>query len=371
LHIAQNKRAIVEYIAISRKNFLELFVVAILIALGTNLIAGQFVASAVLSPLVSVLLGAIICLGSVLYLATRLFTKRVEIRNYEAFLIYDQKNNEIIEVPRYKFAEEVCSYMEGAFAENPALKKLWDKEPLGRNPISEEHRGVKSRPKSFQLISEAAEYFVLSRLSTHLTDYFNTQSFQKKNLGKYGREDIPEVLLSNRFLELFSRPRENRPAFVNGTFRQKEDGEVVCAYGPGGAIYEKFDLILPKRSAIRRPNPNNIEIETAKLKMSMSVHFEGFCTVLPKEFEQYYLGLSNSPSVPPYKLNIQLKVSIKLGALLTRTGWEYYRWVDSFLDKMDDEISEETFFERINWEATLTTLQCLNRAHTKAKNTEN
>ena len=65
-----------------------------------------------------------------LYLAVRLFGRRVESRIYEAFIIYNEKKNQIISVPRYAFSEGICRYIRGAFAENPALRTLWEKEPL-------------------------------------------------------------------------------------------------------------------------------------------------------------------------------------------------------------------------------------------------
>lgn len=362
--MVKNKHAIVENIAINRKNVIELVVVAILLAFGTNLVVGQFVASAIFSPLASVLVGATICLGSTLYLATRLLTKRFESRSYKAFLIYNQKENKIIKVPRYSFSEEVCHCMKDASVENPVLKTLWENEPL-KDKTNSARAEIKHK-KSAQLLSEVAEYIVLNILSVHLTDYFASEEFKKKNLKEYGREDIPEVLLKNRYLELFSRPMEDRPIFADTLKKDNRPGEIVGMYAYG-ARYEKFDLVLPKKSTIRRLNANNIEIETEKLTMSITVRFEGFNTNLPTEFEQYYLALSDWQNITEYQLNVDIQVKMKLWALLSKIGWKYYRWVDSFLDKIEGEISQEAFFNRINWEATLTMLQCLNRSQTKVR----
>ena len=54
-----------------------------------------------------------------------------------------------------------------------------------------------------RLILEATEYFLLRMLSTHLTNYFNDEKFKEENLTKLERKDIPQVLLENRFLNLF------------------------------------------------------------------------------------------------------------------------------------------------------------------------
>ena len=360
--MTKNEHAIVQGIVISRKNLIELIVVAVLLAFGVDLIAGHIPNLLMLSPLATVVVGAVLCLGCVFYLAFRLFGKRVERRTYEAFLIYNQKENKIIEVPRYSFSENVCHYMEYASVENPALKTLWENEPL--EDKTDSARVEIKHKKSAQLLSEMAEYIVLSMLSVHLTDYFASEEFKKKNLKEYGREDIPDVLLKNRYLELFSRPMEDRPIFTDASKKDNRPGEILGVYAYG-AIYEKFHLVLPKESTIRRLNANNIEIETEKLTMSITVRFEGFNINLPTGFEQYYLALSDWQNITAYQLSVDIQVKMKLWAMLSKIGWEYYRWVDSFLDEIKGEISQEAFFNRINWEATLTMLQCLNRSQAK------
>jgi len=284
---------------------------------------------------------------------------------YEAFLIYDKNKNEIIPVPRYEFSEDIYRYMQRAFVENPALKTQWDKEPL-RDLFAvdlDEAAATRKPQKAARLISQAAEYFVLDRLSTHLTDYFTHKKFEKHSLETYRRGDIPEVLLSNPFLEMFSRPMEHRAPFVEDTFRDRVHGEVVFATGPGGAIYDRFDLILPKGSNVRRVRDNRIDIETRKLRITITVQFEGLCTVLPRGFEKRYMRITGQrDSVTEFKVDVAIGVSMKLGALLSAAGWQYYRWIDSFLDRIEEDLSRDAFFKLINWESACTVLQCLERA---------
>ena len=124
------KHTIVQGITSSHKSLIKLIVVAIILALGINLIAGQIIALAIVSPLVTVLFGLILIFSSLLYLAANLFGGHVKSHTFEAFIVYDKINNEIIPVPRYDFSEKIHSYIESAFGENPALKTLWKNEKL-------------------------------------------------------------------------------------------------------------------------------------------------------------------------------------------------------------------------------------------------
>ena len=359
-----NKYAIVHNILTSRKKIIEIIVVTVLLALGISLIGGQIITLRIFSPAMIISVGTVLCVISVLYILANLFVRHVENNTYEAFFIYSKKKNEIIPVPRYKFSEMIYEYLRGAFEENPALKTLWEKDSF--NGLLDIIMDRRKSLKSVQLLSEAVEYLVLDMLSTHLADYFNTERFKKKNLKEYERNDIPEVLLRNRFLELFSRPMEDRPAFVNEALRKKEDGEVVRVRMPG-AIYSKFDLVLPKDSYIRKPGDNKIEIETKKLKMVITVQFLGFNTVLPEGFEEYYMGIKEEEDINIYKVDINIKVLKKLSALFSKAGWEYYYWVDSFLDEIEDSVSQDAFFDQIGWETVFTVLQCFNHGQSKSE----
>lgn len=389
--MAKDEHAIVKGIVITRKKLIELIVGAVFLAFGITLIAGQILASVTSAPFVIIPIGVVLCIGSILYLTARLLGKRIENRTYEAFLIYSERKNELLAVPRYIFSENIREYMEGAFAENPALKTIWNKESLKDFPSTLNQApptDKNKRRKSAQLLSEAVEYFVLSTLSIHLADYFAAESFKKEELKEYRRKDIPEVLLSNRFLELFSRPREDRLAFAEEAFKGKEGiaiaavdtstwkygdikkyrdigecDEIVKIYSPSGAIYDRFDLVLPKKSTVKRAENNRIEIETKKLKMSVAIRFEGFCAVLPEGFKEHYLGIKDWPeSTSDYKVNVDVQITMKLGALFSGVGWEYYRWVDSFLEEIEKDMSEDAFFKKIDWESAFTVLQCLEQA---------
>ena len=360
----ENKRretSIIRGAVIGRANLVELVVVTLLLAMGVNLISDHAVAAAGISHATALMIGLILCLASIAYLTARVFAGWTEARSYEGFVVYDKGQNQIIPISRYELGECVPAYLEAAFAENEALRTLWDREPLKDLSSFDRDSGTVTRKpvRSAHILSEAIEYFLLDKLSTHLTDYFNDPNFRKRNLELYRRQDVPEVLLSNRFLELFSRPMEERAAFVEFAIEEEGPGEVVVKSGLRGALYSRFELVLPKGSVVRRPESRRVEIETRRMTIGLQVRFEGFSAVLPRAFEKWYLGIEDWQNLHPYQVSIDVDVTLKFGGLLTSLGWEYYQWVDSFLERVERDASQDAFLDAIGWEYALTVLDSM------------
>jgi hypothetical protein len=348
----KDEDTVVRGTAISRKNLVELIVIAILLSFGINLIAGQVLIWFNEKPLTALLIGTSLCLVAMAYALFSLFGSRTKSHTFEAFLIEGPAKDNITPVPGYELAEEVYNYLRGAFAENSALLSLWQEQPN----------------EADRLLTEAIEYFILRILSFHLEEHFNNKAFKKENLTTYGRMDIPSVLLSNTFLGLFSLPMTQRPAFVG--MSDPDDDNTVAAWSKNGAFFDKFNLILPKGSVVQRPEKNKIAIETKKLKILIAVRYDGYATILPRNFEESYLHLppdveytDEGPRVlyygGPVEIHIDIQVTVKSRAMLSSSGWNYYRWVDSFLERIEKEVSREAFFNRIQWENVVTLLECI------------
>ncbi|MFW9804930.1 MAG: hypothetical protein ACFFFC_19910, partial [Candidatus Thorarchaeota archaeon] len=95
------------------------------------------------------------------------------------------------------------------------------------------------------------------------------------------------------------------------------------------------------------------EIDTERMHMEFSVAFGYRETDLPTDFRRVYLGLDQMTKSETYTLetSLEVAVSFKLRTfLLPRSGWGYYRWMDSFLSELDKKFSETAFFEKIGWE---------------------
>lgn len=360
-----------------RTQFVELVVIALLVALGVDLISTGLRTVASISDTASLAIGIGLCLISLMYLGGRVFAGHSETRRLAGFLIYDSSANEIVAVPRYELAEDITHYLRAALAEDKALAVLWEREPVrafGADSAEVIESDAFSMTvlvkelRSFNILGEVIEYWLLKKLSTHLTDYFSQGRFSEKSLTEYGRADIADILLSNRFLELISKPMDQRPDFVHQTLEPSLFGDPLGSQSASGALYERFYLMLPKSSVIRRgpeshdPGESRIEIETSRIKISFNVKFTVFHALLPAGFLGDYLRPRDRAaldSLEPRQVYITVEIRLKPGALLSPLGWEYYRWIDSFLTELELSVSEEAFFQRIGWESARTIVDIL------------
>jgi hypothetical protein len=215
-----------------------------------------------------------------------------------------------------------------------------------------------------RLILEATEYFVLRMLSTHLTNYFNDEKFKEENLTKLERKDIPQVLLENRFLNLFSKPMEERTAasFEDRFVSKNTQG----SSGESNTDFRHFHLILPAKAKVSRTGENICEITTKKFTLRVSILYLGADELLPADFEKYYLRLQKyykrpNPSMVKEKaIEIEVTVFFKNSIFFSTTGLQYYEWLDSYLDKLEEEFSTSYFFKKIGWDSVSTLMDCLN-----------
>jgi hypothetical protein len=299
-----------------RGAFLELLAAALVLALGVNVLATTLIDVLALPKLFQFLLAVFAILSALLMIARKVVKGGRVRRSTSGIVLFDKEENELIRIPRYRLSEALCDYLNSLFNENEAMKKLWSADPLSKmfdfgdpTPAPIQTRQVihRRRTDGANLLQEAIEYFVLERLSTHLTDYFNKPPFDVTRLKEFGREDVPSVLFKNRFLDTFSRPMAERPAFVESVLKDRTQsapmrtlsGTIVTQFGPNRARYERFDLVLPQKSKVSRTPDGAIEIDTPKFLLHIEAVFDGFGAVLPSRFERLYLRQDDHSNLLP------------------------------------------------------------------------
>lgn len=339
----------------------QIIITSILIGIGVNtLVAGIVGISGLESYSVTLIFaGAILSTGAVIYYLLSSIKKLNKEIKLDGFIIYDPENKSLVPVRRYEVVEDMIRYLSAAFSENKAMKTLWESSIISDFKIVGGEPGKKAitnTTESGSLFIELLEYCMIEKLSTHLCDYFNDS--EMKNVHEISKKEIPDILLENRFLRLFSEEMNNREVFSEQTSKPHDKGKIVAAYHSSGAIYQKFDLILPNGSKVTRKNKNFIEIETDMFTLSLGTLFRGFNSVLPLSFEKRYIGLSDPRRMTTYEINVEISIHFKPLAIVSSRKWMYYAWADKFIERIDRYLSKDYYFNKINWSTVQTLLEC-------------
>lgn len=339
-----------ESAVIQRSLVYEVLAVSILGAFGVELLAAIALDNFRSHERTLTLAGMACIIVSVVYVGWRAYLRLNTSSEFFGVFLAGEKN-EPIEIPRYDLTEDLTQFIHGLCAENPAIGKLWQ-SPLGRRTVNNKLQDA-HESQSGQLLIEAIEYFFLNQLSLHLSGHFeNNEQVSEDELISISAADIPGVLLKNRFLSTFSRSMEERVPFMNSgdapTF-----GEVVFATGDGGAIFDQFELILPRGTKVERTGAGSLHIITRRFTLAVDVNFEGFNTHIDNQFVRFYIHRVPF-SFQSYAVSLSLSIRLKPLAMLSRKGWEYYRWRETFVACMEDAFSFERFKDHIGWETART-----------------
>ena len=344
----------------NQKHSYELILTAVLIAVGVNVLSSGLMGLLNIphKSCVMILLGALIA-GLVV---ANLFIKNTKSLNrcinLKGFIVYDKTNKKIISIPRYAVSEKMSDYLRSAFAENKAMEKIWkaDSEFVAISFDKEKNRETRELTKRGVLLVELLEYCIISKLTVHLCDYFNL--FDGLDLEQISRIDIPDILLQNRFLKLFSEDMDNRTAFVDPT-GPKRSSHILAAFSEN-ALFEKFELVLPKKSKFLRKSKNEIIIDTPVVSIAINCDFDGTNTYIDSDFRKYYMGIQNYHynDYDDYYFEVSVSTKFKKRALFSKKKDVYYAWIDSFIDSLSDFLDEDTFYKNINWETVNTMIIC-------------
>src|SRR5262249_22030808 len=112
--------------------------------------------------------------------------------SFEGLLPVIRKTHEVIPIDRYEFAEETARHMRALAAENRALARAWSDSRLSAIDSDKDGRVNRKSPPAVKLAREALEYFVLDKLSLHLSGHFhNNPRINDTDITTVGRRDIP------------------------------------------------------------------------------------------------------------------------------------------------------------------------------------
>jgi hypothetical protein len=363
---------LLEQLLARRDVVLEIIAVAAILAFGVNVLAAVFVHQFGNGWLTGGIAGA--SLGIVVvYLLSRVVKARETTRLLEARVFYDASENALVRVPHYRFSTRTAGYLDSLFAEEQQLGALWAKASLaeyvslrpapGTSPSIAAADAAERAGFSSDLICEAAEYFVLGVLSRHLTEYFADERFRRDRLTAFERKDVSHFFETNHFISLFSRKLEEREPFSATGFTESELGAGAVLYGKGGTLYEKFQLLLPEKAELERvevetgPAIRRVTcIKTKRFDLSLSVGFDGVHDAVEDDLRDLYVRYEDRP-LRAFRVQVSVTARFKFGALALPAGLAYYRWVDSYIQQLERELSYSDFLDQIGWETARTVLR--------------
>jgi hypothetical protein len=366
-------RSAIERLLEQKKELIRLFLIAAVLAFGVGTLASLFVSEAFVPPWSTVLLCGTLIVLALLFLLKDLFSALVFEDEFDAIVFLDRARNRSIPIEDYRFSESLYATLRAVAAENRALHADWDNAPLvparDAKPRTQSEKpsyfsivkvtvdpATNVPPKSVRLLEEAAHFVLLEELSLHLSSYFNDRG-DDDYVREMGRDDIPEFLLRNRVLNLLSTPIEQREIFLKAfpDSAKRPDGEIYSVYGSDGSVFSRFDLVLPRGSSVRASADGGITVETRRLSFSMKATYTGSAAVVGRPFIEEYAKLSYD-DVATQEMSICLKGKIKTFSLLTNAGWRYYRWLDSFRQRLKTTCDFDTFQTAIGWRLVETVL---------------
>ena len=359
----------------NKKHLVEIIAAAIIIGLGI-----EFIASSIFDlfefkykNLFFLGCGILLTFIGFLFYLKKFFGQKKFSKEIDGFFILDRKKKEVIDIDNYDYSNKLFDNLESAFNEDKALKKTW--KNIDFKNIFE------GKQDFLKIITEASEYYLLEKLSTHLSGYFNNTSFDKNLLVEYERNDIPDVLLNNRFLELFSKPMEFRESFITENENDSElliykyvrdnesDGVIISNTSRNGAKFSHFDLKLPVKSKLIRNNNHSISLITDRFTMTINTIVGGMNTYIPSEYIENYLEINYSSDIPAYVVSFEFEINFKTSSLLRTNSWNYYQWIDSFIKEVEQDISEEYYFnKKIEWDKIYPILKILKNEKSTTNN---
>jgi hypothetical protein len=374
-----------------KNNLVKFLFSAVILSFGINLLANFFcIKLANHSTIILIIAISIIILVS-LYIMVLFFTKSHKSIDITSVVIINKKTKELETIPRYEFSEKLVRNLKSVFLENEALKDYWYNEIHPKKyekkdlPTKNENTGVGyfsivkvnvpdetnfiTINNAEKILNETIEYTILEKLSLTLSTFFNNFSEEDKYIKTYAREDISQYLLKNRVLNLLSTPFSDRPIFTkSGVKHDPEKGELVSLYGSDGSQYNKFTLILPKNSVIKRPEDGILEISNNSINLKITIRNKGFGTTLPHGFQENYLGFRDVDELVIRQIDVNLSYNVKLFSMFGNKKKNYHSWVDYFSNTLMDFCSFEKFVDFIHWEECLTNIVIYNKRQIMQKN---
>lgn len=267
-----------------KKSVVQIIIVSIILAIGIRFIGQGLTEILGFTKLNNIYFGLIFLFIAVYFFAFSLFSQKEKEYSIKGFVIYDKSTNKIVDVPEYEFAEKLKKYFDSSFSENKGLEKIWNKYKV------DDHSDLANSTTGRDILFQATEYFFIRSLSNHLMVYFHPDRFKSSKLVTYKRNDIPQILFENSFLELFSKSMDKREAFVDISNGYNDNPKIThLSFERKGHLWENFILTLPKNCKVTKPSKNALKFKTNRIELVIENEITGMTTEVSRNFLKYYV----------------------------------------------------------------------------------
>lgn len=180
--------------------------------------------------------------------------------------------------------------------------------------------------KANAVFIELLEYCILQMLSSHLTSYFS--EFSEKEIVTLKREDVAEILKTNRFLDWLSEVKydmeKERDIMFSDLPPEKMIRELLKIWPKGSHSYSLFEMKIPKGGQLKLEG-NTIVIEHDLFSVSFECYFSASDPSLPQGFSEYYMGIPKDDGKHrACQYSVTITVDFKYRAMLLNKWRKYY-----------------------------------------------
>lgn len=340
-----------------RKVLMTNFILVTILSFGISLVINYLTDPVCL---LNLFLGLVFLLIVTFYYVKEYFARSSYEASEETVITLDNKNHKVIPINRFKFSNDLNMYYTSVIKENKTYESLW----------AEAFTSNSEKGKKF--VKEFLDALFISQLSLNLNSFFS--EIGDDYVEVIGREQIPDVLLKNRVIEMISKPFEEREKFQNTDGQQEplENGIVVMKISEDGVLYDRLEIELPKHSTVKIENDSFV-IKNRNFTITFHASFDGFSAVMPSFFSEYYMKKAFR-EIASYQIKLKMSIRLKPLFLLSFRDWRYLGWLDQIGDAIMSYFSFDGFIERIGYEQALTNhIMFLNglKRNNKAEKTEN
>jgi hypothetical protein len=142
-----------------KANLFEVFVIAVLVSLGVNILASGFLEYLNFSSSQSLIIGGLFVTIGLLILLRNLQPENSGSYEFEGVICTDRDSGKLIPIQNYEITEELEQAINALCSENKAFQKIWSESPIGLGMSFENGRAISKRPKSNAILLEAIEYW--------------------------------------------------------------------------------------------------------------------------------------------------------------------------------------------------------------------